>query len=547
MHHDEAVNGYDAYSILKTGRDHHGNFMPIAIEAFGDYRPPIFDYSLVPLEAALGLGTKTVRLGAALWGIADLAATVGLAGLMLGWPGAAAAAVIGALSPWQLSLSRFGQEAITGSATVTIAMLCFFAWLRRRRTGWLIASAILFGLSLYSYSVVKVFTPLMIGVLAILYRRELGQSWRKAIVALSIIGVMAAPLIALTLRHPIEMQSRYTQMSLLHYMATCPGCSPEAAATQADSPAAKLENFAANWAGYFTPSFLFLRGDRGDHWSLLHPPGFGQLLPEQAPLLALAMLALLRPRRRRAMLAMLAWLAIAALPAAMTVPSGAWQPEPALPLPTPCVSMAAGRQPPDVPLTPALLFAHPESRRDALAMAPWTVLSAAGFVVLLDLTVSWSWPALTAVAAAALAAGTLFHGARFVRAYFRDYPVVAAPYFQYGMDQVIAAAHNLGPDARPVFITNRMEMPYIYVLFFDRYPPQLFQREPVDYVPGDRGSTLYAGVAHFDRYRFGSPDWAHRMMPTGVFVFPGDQQPTGTPAAEVRYPDGRTAYKVFVK
>jgi hypothetical protein len=54
LHHDEACNGYDAYSIMLTGRDHHGHFMQIAIEAFGDYRPPIFDYSLVPLIAAFG-------------------------------------------------------------------------------------------------------------------------------------------------------------------------------------------------------------------------------------------------------------------------------------------------------------------------------------------------------------------------------------------------------------------------------------------------------------------------------------------------------------
>ena len=104
LHHDEACNGYDAYSLMLTGRDHHGHFMPIAIEAFGDYRPPIFDYSLVPLIAAFGLKPGVVRLGAALWGIVDLVATVGLAGLIAGWPAAAAAALIGALSPWQIAL-----------------------------------------------------------------------------------------------------------------------------------------------------------------------------------------------------------------------------------------------------------------------------------------------------------------------------------------------------------------------------------------------------------------------------------------------------------
>ncbi|HEV2171322.1 MAG TPA: hypothetical protein VGR40_10260 [Candidatus Binatus sp.] len=345
------------------------------------------------------------------------------------------------------------------------------------------------------------------------------------------------------MRHPVEMQARYNQMSLFHYMATCPGCSPADAATQRDSTLAKGENFAANWAGYFTPSFLFVTGDRGDHWSLLHPRGFGQLLPEQAALLALAMLALLDPRRRRSVVALLAWTLIAAVPAAMTVPSGAWQPEPGLQSPTPYVFIA-GKMPATVPITPRLLFEHPESRRDALAMAPWTILSAAGFVVLIELPAT---AALTAVAVLAIAATTLWSGGRFVRAYFENYPAEAAPYFQYGMEQVVAAAHKAGAGGAPVFITNRMEMPYIYVLFFGPYPPEVFQREPVEYVQGERGSTLYAGVAHFDGYWFGDPMWAYRRLPQGMFVFSGEQDAPGEPVAEVKYPDGKVAYRVMVK
>src|SRR5271165_3924710 len=284
LDHDEACNGYDAYSILLTGRDHHGNFLPIAIEAFGDYRPPIFDYSLIPLIAAFGLKTTVVRFGAALWGSADLVGAVCLAGLMLGWPGAAAAAVLGALSPWHLAFSRFGQEAITGSATVTWAMVCFLGWINWRKPWCLILSAVLLGLSLYSYSVVKLFTPLIAGLLTILYWRELKQARLKPFIALSLIALIAIPQIVLTLRHPAEMQARYNQMSLLRYMATCPDCPPNAVLASSVTTWAKIENVTANWAGYFSPSYLFVKGDLGDHWSLLHPRGFGQLLPEQGPL-----------------------------------------------------------------------------------------------------------------------------------------------------------------------------------------------------------------------------------------------------------------------
>ena len=137
-------------------------------------------------------------------------------------------------------------------------MLCFFGWLGTRQTFYLIASAVLFGLSLYSYSVVKAFAPLMLGLLTILYWRELGQVWRKALLALGVIAVIATPQIALTMRHRAEMQARYNQMSLFNYMEKCPGCAPAPASTGNDSTFAKVENFSANWAGYFTPSFSVL-------------------------------------------------------------------------------------------------------------------------------------------------------------------------------------------------------------------------------------------------------------------------------------------------
>ncbi|MFI5351677.1 MAG: hypothetical protein ACHQZS_01855 [Candidatus Binatales bacterium] len=141
---DEALFGYDAYSILETGRDHHGNFLPI---------------TLVPLVAVLAIKPAVVRLGIALWGCADLVAMSLLAGLTLGLPGAAVAALLGAVSPWHQGYGRFAQEVMTAPATIDAAILCFFLWLRRKRNSWLMLSALLFGLSLYSYRSPKYSSP----------------------------------------------------------------------------------------------------------------------------------------------------------------------------------------------------------------------------------------------------------------------------------------------------------------------------------------------------------------------------------------------------
>ncbi|MFZ0890522.1 MAG: glycosyltransferase family 39 protein [Candidatus Binataceae bacterium] len=300
-HPDELSNLYDAYAILTTGRDQYGHLLPLAFKAFGDYRMPLFIYSLVPLTAVFGMKPVLVRIGAAMWGMIDIGAITALAGVTLGLPAAAAAAILGALSPWHVPFSRYGIEATLADASVSLAILCFFLWVARPRSRWLVLSAILLGLSLYTYAVTKPIVPLMVALLGLTYRRELGRQRRMALIALGIIAVLAAPQAALLWLHP-EMMARFRLLSIF---------------SRGDP---LLANLGAGWLSYFTPSFLFLTGDRGDHWTLIHPQGFGQLLPEQIPLILLALLALFDARRRKFAIVAFGWVMLAAVPAALTMP-----------------------------------------------------------------------------------------------------------------------------------------------------------------------------------------------------------------------------------
>jgi hypothetical protein len=540
LHPDEACNGYDAYSILTTGRDHHGDFLPIVFQGFGDFRMALFNYSLVPLVAAFGLKTAVVRLGAALWGIVDLTAATLLAGLMLGWPGAAAAALFCALSPWHFPMSRYGIEATAASAVISLALVCFFLWLRGRRPRWLLLSAAIWGLSFYTYSITKLFTPLMIALLALLYWRELKQARSMALAALGIAVLVVLPQGILFLLHSGRLALRFTDLSLFGYMAACPHCDPTLSHLGSDSFINRIENLGASWISYFTPAYLFLRGDTGDHWTLYRPPGFGQLLPEEAPLIALALLGLAATRRRRIGLLLIGWLAIAAMPAALVVPLGVWEPGHLVP-PEPWVLHQPAY---NVPLTPWMLLSHPDSRHDVLAMIPWILLSALGLTTLLEF--SPSMPALTATMVGLLAAGTIFHGSRFVRTYFTDYPAIAAPYYQYGIEDTLKAIDQLDDGSEMIVIPRAIiKAPYIYVLFFERYPPALFQRGPVQTLWSRSGRS--SDITGFGRYLFGDPYSAFARLDHGIFVFTGGDDLRVPVRALIRYPGGSPAYQVVVK
>src|SRR3989344_8177489 len=58
---DEAAQGYNAYSILKTGKDEFGKTFPIVFRSFNDFKTPVYIYLVVPLIPVFGLTKFTVR------------------------------------------------------------------------------------------------------------------------------------------------------------------------------------------------------------------------------------------------------------------------------------------------------------------------------------------------------------------------------------------------------------------------------------------------------------------------------------------------------
>jgi len=69
LSHDEAVKGYDAWSILHTGRDQYGVRFPLVFRAIGDQREALLPYAIVLSEAVFGPTDFAVRLPTALAGI----------------------------------------------------------------------------------------------------------------------------------------------------------------------------------------------------------------------------------------------------------------------------------------------------------------------------------------------------------------------------------------------------------------------------------------------------------------------------------------------
>src|SRR3989338_5729993 len=66
---DEVSIGWNAYSLLQTGRDEYGYQFPILLRAYDDWRPALYVYSVIPSVAIFGLTPFAVRLPSVLFSI----------------------------------------------------------------------------------------------------------------------------------------------------------------------------------------------------------------------------------------------------------------------------------------------------------------------------------------------------------------------------------------------------------------------------------------------------------------------------------------------
>ena len=281
---DEAVNGYDAWSIAQTGRDHHGAWMPLFARGLGDYNESLYRFLAVPSVALLGLDEVSTRLPAALAGIAGVLALYLLAHALFGVRTAVLAGLLLAMSPWHVQFSRLGFRAILLPGLFTLGL-----WLFHR--GRLRLAGAVLGLSLYTYSAARVFVPLFAVGLVVIYHRTLWQQRRAALLG------GAAFLVALGL--------------LLPFWLSAAGMA-RADSLLAGGPGA----FVRSYLGYFDPRFLFAHGDP----NLRHgPSGVGVMHLFEAGTLPIGIVLAVR---RRAWTPLL-WLWLYPIPAALTAPTQA--------------------------------------------------------------------------------------------------------------------------------------------------------------------------------------------------------------------------------
>ncbi|MCX7779217.1 MAG: glycosyltransferase family 39 protein [Patescibacteria group bacterium] len=217
---DEVLNGYEAYSLLKTGRDHRGNFLPLYFEAFSDrvdVRNHIFyPYITIPFIAFLGLNEFSTRLPSVIFGFLTVLLTYFLTKELFKKRSIALLATFFlTISPWHIFLSRASFEAITVPFFISLTILFFLKGLKKPK--FIVLSAVPLALNFYTYAITKVYNPLLLIGSLIIYRKRVWQ-WKKYIIlSIFVFLAIASPFLYTQLTNWQKIQGRFYQVSVFNF------------------------------------------------------------------------------------------------------------------------------------------------------------------------------------------------------------------------------------------------------------------------------------------------------------------------------------------
>ena len=283
---DEASFGYNAYSVLKTGKDEHGVSYPLIFKAFGDEKLPTYVYSLIPLIKIFGLNNFAVRLPSVIAG-ALISLFIYFLLLEFGFTKELSliGAIIAATSQWSIILSRFAFESNLGLLFFILGILFSFISYKKNKLLASMLAGLFFGLTWYSYIAYRLITPAILLSFLIIYMRNKKFINKYGIILFISFIITISPFVLSTFSN--QGQARFKQAILNSNLGTVleinesrTFCTQYLPKTICYANANKILFYSRNllyrYIDTFSPDYLFMTGDKNSKY--INVDNFG-LLP----------------------------------------------------------------------------------------------------------------------------------------------------------------------------------------------------------------------------------------------------------------------------
>lgn len=461
---DEVAWGYNAYALGLDGRDEFGKFLPLTyLESFGDFKPTLYAYiSILPIKL-FGLNEFAIRFASAFFGVLTILLTYFLVKrIFKNRKIALISALILAISPWHIMLSRAAFEANVATFFITLGVYLFLVGIEKK--WFLVLSLISFILSMYTFNTARIVSPLLVIVLFLMFRRKLWTVKREAIIACIIAMILFLPL-GLFLKTP-QAQLRYKEVNIFSDPSVVELSNQEIKNDNNALWSKVIHNrrllyvseFLHHYFDNLSPNFLFIKGDGNPKFSI---QDVGEMYIWEFPFFIFGFFYLFRKKEGNYMIIPL-WLIIGLIPA------------------------ATARE-------------TPHALRIEAAIPTFQIISAYGLYYAVSLfSHTFKGYNLRKVFIYLIMIFAFFNFIYFYHNLFVSYPQEYAREWQYGYKESIAYIKDEAKNYDKVYIADDLGRPYIYTLFYLKYDPVQFRKE----AKVTREALGFVHVKSFGKYNF---------------------------------------------
>ncbi len=460
---DEASIGYNAYSLLKTGRDEWGVKFPLHFQSYGEYKLPAQIYASIPAIAVFGLNPFGVRITPVIYGtLTVLVLYLLVREVFRKRKISLLAAFLLAVSPWHIQLTRASFESSFSVFWIIIGIWLLIKGFNGKKFWWMV-SIIPFVISVYTYNSARIFTPLFLLIVLVIYRKEILKHTKELVLAVVLFIIFLLPLVPFILSG--EASARYKLVSITDEEGLIPRINERRGLSTLPKPLPRLIHnkvtyisyyFAKNYLAHFTPDFLFISGvSHRQH----HVQGMGELYKIQAPFLLVGLYFLFK-RKEKYRWFLIIWLLLAFVPVATTRDS------------------------------------IPNALRTLIAAPFYQVVTAYGFWQVLEKIKNRKGKQFLLVFSALV---LVFELSMYLKSYYYSYAKNYSRDWQYGYQQAVKyISEHYGQYDQIVFSRYYGE-PHMFTLFYLNYPPEKYQNNEnlVRYKAYD-----WVWVTRFDKFYF---------------------------------------------
>jgi len=495
---DEVGQGYTAYSLLRTGKDEWGEALPIAPRSYGDYRAPLYTYLTIPFVAIFGLSEFAVRLPNVLIGTASVIVVYFLTKKILGNDQKLSllAAFFLAISSWHIALSRGAFEPNLPVLLIPLGWLAFENGKSNR--AWMVFSAFVFGLGLFSYYSARFVIPIFIFALLLVNRKFeklfLGVFLPFLIIAFATMltggGTRSADVAI------VNPTGGWQEVSDRRYEAVLLGLPDWVSRIFNNKLTYTLGKFVENYLAFYSPQFLFTNGAGEATYGM--KPGVGVLYLVELPLILFGAVILAKNVKKYPYTLILLILLVFPIPAALSKGPG----------------------------FPA--------NRVALVMPFIQIVSVLGFMAIRNTFIK---RAVLLVVFVLLVS--------FLESYFYQAPQANAESMSYGWREVMSEVSPIEPNYREIVVSRSLSEPQMFVAFYTRMDPYFVQEQSRDWLRYEDEGLLFVdqlGEYRLGKYTFRAINWGvDSEKEDTLFIGKPQDFPESVSPKVISYPNGTDA------